>query len=232
MISIFPIITARAGSKRLPGKNSIQLAGKPLITWSIEAARQSGFVSQVVVSTDSDKIAQISKDAGAYVPFIRPDYLSDDTASSFDVVKHAIDFMKEFEFKTYDFVMLLQPTSPLRTANDIIQAIELLESKKADAVVSVCETEHSPLWQNTLPSDLSMSNFLNNEYAGVPSQQLPIYYRLNGAIYICRMSRFLEEKTFFIKDKIFAYVMPSKRSVDIDTAFDLKLAEVLLTQNL
>jgi len=124
--------------------------------------------------------------------------------------------------------VLLQPTSPLRNEKHIDEAIELLEKKKADAVISVCETDHSPLWSNTLPEDLNMSNFLRDEIKNKRSQDLPKFYRLNGAIYICKTDKFLEEKTFFIKNNIYAYIMDRKSSIDIDDEIDFKLAKVLI----
>ena len=124
----------------------------------------------------------------------------------------------------YDYVVLLQPTSPLRSEKHIDEAIELLEEKSADAIISVCETEHSPLWCNTLPQDSSMSTFLRDEVLNKRSQDLPKYYRLNGAIYICKTEKLLENKGFFIKENIYAYKMDKKNSVDIDEEIDFIIA--------
>jgi len=122
----------------------------------------------------------------------------------------------------------LQPTSPLRTEKHIDGAIEFLDKKRADAVISVCEMEYSPLWSNTLPEDLNMRDFLSENIKEKRSQDLPKYYRLNGAIYICKTDKFLEENTFFINENIYAYVMDKTSSVDIDDEFDFKFAEKLL----
>jgi CMP-N-acetylneuraminic acid synthetase len=216
------IIPARGGSKRLPRKNMLDLAGKPLIAWSIEAGEQSSYIDQVVVSSDDEEILAIAKDFGAML-MKRPEELASDTATTFDAVKHTIE-----NLESYEYVVLLQPTSPLRSAKHIDEAIELLEQKKADAVVSVCEMEHSPLWSNTLDESLSMEGFLRDEVLNKRSQDLESYFRLNGAIYICRIDKLLKEKSFFLKENIFSYVMSRESSVDIDELIDFKMAEVMI----
>ena len=216
------IIPARAGSKRVPNKNILNLANKPLIAHTIEAAKSSKYIDKVVVSSDSDKILNIAKEYKV-TPLKRPLELAGDRASVIDAIEHTID-----SFKNYDYIILLQPTSPLRDEFDINGAIELLDKKGADGVVSVCEMEHSPLWANTLDETLDMSNFLKDEVKGKRSQDLPTFYRLNGAIYICSVKRLLEEKTLFIKDNIFGFIMDRKNSIDIDEEIDFKLASVLL----
>ncbi len=224
------IIPARGGSKRLPNKNVLGLVGKPLIAWSIEAARNTNNISEVVVSTDSLDIKKIAEEYGANVPFIRPENLSDDTSNSFDVVKHCIEFYQTNYNQTFDYTILLQPTSPLRTNFDIENAIKLLIEKNADAVISVCEVEHSPLWTNTIDNTRSLDNFLRDEIKSKRSQDLPTYYRINGALYICKTSELLKQKTFFLTKNSFAYIMPKEKSVDIDTLLDFKMAEFLLKE--
>lgn len=226
--TVLAVIPARGGSKRLPRKNCLLLHGKPLIAYSIEAAKQSSYIDEVVVSTDDEGIAAIARQAGASVPFLRPAELSTDEASSVDVVAHALDYYQLKEKKSFDYVVLLQPTSPLRTAAHVDQAFELLIEKKADAVVSVCETEHSPLWANQLPPDGSMEQFISKDVLGKRSQDLPKYYRLNGAIYICDKRRFLQEQTFLFEESIFAYKMQQIDSIDIDTKLDLIVCESIL----
>ena len=218
------VIPARGGSKRLPNKNILDLNGKPLIAWSIEAAKKSKKIDDVVVTSDSEKILNIAKQYNVKA-IKRPDFLASDTATTFDAIKHVIETLDD----KYEYIVLLQPTSPLRNEKHIDEAIELLEQKNADAVISVCEMDHSPLWSNTLPENLDMSNFLRDEVKNKRSQDLDKYYRLNGAIYICRTDRLLKEKTFFIKDKIYAYIMDRKSSVDIDDEIDFKLAKVLMS---
>ena len=217
------IIPARGGSKRLPRKNVLNLSGKPLIAWSIEAALQSSYINKVIVSSDDGEIISISEALGASI-IERPAKLASDTASTFETIKHAIE-----NFEVYDYVVLLQATSPLRNVQHINEAIALLNSKNADAIISVCETNHSPIWSNTLPDNGSMAGFIEDELRNKRSQDLGIYYRLNGAIYICKTEKFLLEKSFFLKENIFAYVMDKKSSVDIDDKIDLDLCRCYLS---
>ena len=218
------IIPARGGSKRLPRKNVLDLNGKPLIAYSIEAGLDSSYIDKVVVTSDDDEILTISKKYGA-VTINRPNELASDIATTFDAIKHTVD-----NYEKYDYIVLLQATSPLRDEKHIDEAIELLELKKADAVVSVCKMDHSPLWSNTLDESLSMVGFLKDEVLKKRSQDLEKYYRLNGAIYICKTEKLLEEKSFFLKENIFSYVMDRKSSVDIDEEIDFKIAEVILNK--
>ena len=216
------IIPARGGSKRLPRKNILDLCGKPLISWSIEAALKSKYISKVVVSSDDEEILNISSNFGADI-IKRPYELANDTATTFDAIKHTINNLEK-----YDYIVLLQPTSPLRNEKHIDEAIELLEEKQADAIVSVCEMDHSPLWSNTLPKDGNMNNFLRDEVLNKRSQDLEKYYRLNGAVYICKTDKLLENKSFFLKDNIFAYIMDRKSSIDIDEEIDFLFAEIVI----
>ena len=218
------IIPARGGSKRLPRKNILNLCGKPLISWSIEAGLKSKYIDKVVVSSDDTEILNISNELKVQV-IKRPDELASDTSTSFDAVKHAID-----NLESYEYILLLQPTSPLRNENHIDKAIELLEEKNADAVVSVCEMNHSLLWSNTLDDSLSMEGFISDNLLNNRSQDLKKHYRLNGAIYLCKTDKFLKEKSFFLKKNIFAYVMNSNNSIDIDRKEDFELASLYLSQ--
>ena len=216
------IIPARGGSKRLPRKNVLDLCGKPLIAYTIEAALKSEYINKVIVSSDDEEILNISSNFGADI-IKRPIDLANDTATTFDAIKHTIENVEK-----YDYIVLLQPTSPLRNEKHIDEAIELLEKKKADAIVSVCEMDHSPLWSNTLPNDGNMSNFLKDEILNKRSQDLEKYYRLNGAIYICKTEKLIENKSFFLKDNIFAYKMDRESSIDIDEEIDFKIAETFI----
>ncbi len=218
------VIPARGGSKRLPRKNVLTLNGKPLIVWSIEAGLQSKYIDKVVVTSDDEEILEISKKFRAEI-IKRPDELASDTATTFDAIKHTVDNLKK-----YDYVVLLQPTSPLRNEKHVDEAIELLETKKSDAIVSVCEMEHSPLWANILPNNKSMDNFMRDDIREKRSQDLDKYYRLNGAIYICKVDRLLQEKSIFIKNDIYAYEMGEDVSVDIDKRIDFDWAEFLMSR--
>ncbi len=215
------IIPARGGSKRLPRKNVLDLVGKPLIAWSIEAGLKSKYIDKVIVSSDDDEILEISQIFNAET-IKRPQALASDMATTFDAIKHTIDNIEQ-----YDYIVLLQATSPLRNEKHIDEAIELLEIKNADGVVSTCEMDHSPLWSNIVDESLSMEGFLKDEVLNKRSQDLEKYFRLNGAIYICKTEKLLEEKSFFIKENIFTYKMDRKSSVDIDEEIDFKMAKIM-----
>ncbi len=221
-------IPARGGSKRLPGKNIKDLNGKPLIAWTIEAALQSASVDRVIVSTEDQEIAAVAQQWGAEVPFIRPETLATDRTSTQVVITHALEVLQEKEGATPDYIVLLQPTSPLRKFDQIEQAIRFLKQKEGDAVVSVCESDHSPLWANTLPEDLSMEHFIREEVKGKRAQELPVYYRLNGAIYIIKTSTFLQTMTFMPEEKCYAFIMNQLNSVDIDNDIDFIMAESII----
>lgn len=218
------VIPARAGSKRLKDKNILHLSGKPLLAWSIEAGLKSKYIDKVIVSSEDEKILEIACDYDAQI-IKRPHHLASDTATTFDTLKHTLE-----NIESYDYIVLLQPTSPLREAKHIDEAIELLQKNNADAIISVCKSDHSPLWSNTLPENKSMENFLQNEIKNRRSQDLESYYKLNGAIYICNIKKLLEEETLFLEENIFAFIMDKKSSIDIDDIIDFKLAEVLLNE--
>jgi CMP-N,N'-diacetyllegionaminic acid synthase len=226
MSNIVAIITARGGSKRLPGKNIKTLAGKPLIAWTIDAALYSTGVNRVVVSTDDDRIAFVSRMWGADVPFMRPAKLATDSATSIDVIIHAI---KTLELEKSDYVLLLQPTSPLRTSGDINDAISIMRTNNADAVVSVTEIPkmaHDYITQkideNGILSEAahSLGEYFNPDF--------PSRYMWNGAIYLNRVGSILKDKTFRPEDRTFALKMPKERSIDIDTELDFTLAECII----
>ena len=222
------IIPARSGSKGLKDKNIKKLNGKPLLAYSIEAARQSMVFDEIMVSTDSKKYAEIAKAAGANVPFLRSAVNSSDKASSWDTVIEVLNNYAKVG-KTFDTVCLLQPTSPLRTAEDIIGAYKVLTQKSANAVTSVCEADYPPLWNMILPEDNSLEEFKKQDQ-DCPRQQLPTYHRLNGAIFIKTID-YTNGQIKLSDNKEFAFIMPQQHSVDIDTDVDFLIAEVLATEN-
>lgn len=213
------IIPAREGSKRVKDKNIRLLCGKPMLLYSVEAALASGEFSEVMVSTDSQRYAQIARSGGASVPFLRSAATSSDTASSADMIMEVLSFY-ESRGERFDTFCLLQPTSPLRTAEDIRSAYAVYREKDALSVVSVCEAEHPPTWMNHLPEDQSLVGFLSRDCSGNKGK----YYRLNGAVYIADTKQYETERDFY-KSRSFAYVMPQERSVDIDTETDYRMAE-------
>jgi len=225
---ILAIIPARKGSKRLPFKNILDLNGKPLIAWTFEEVAKSNLIDRILVSTNDENIINLTKNYKVEAPFKRPVKLSGDKVSTYEVIIHAIDFYKSKNI-LFDYILLLQPTSPLRKCVDIDNAIKLL-NKNTYAVVSVCETEHSPLWANSLPRNLSMKSFIKPEIKNKRSQDLPIYYRLNGAIYISEIEYFIKNNGF-LGDKTKAYIMPKSRSIDIDTKIDFELCKIMMNEN-
>jgi len=225
---VLAIVTARGGSKGLIGKNTKPLLGKPLIAWTIEPALNSRYIDKLIVSTDDEEIAEISKKLGAEVPFKRSEELSTDFAKSIDVILHAIKFFQSVN-EHYDLVFVLQPTSPLRTTEDIDSALEYYISKNADSVISVCEIDHHPAFSNTLPDDNLMTGFMRNEFINKNRFDLPRFYRMNGAIYIASTDLIISNKSF-MGYKTYAFIMPKQRSVDINDEVDFMLAETILKQ--
>ncbi len=228
VISFLGVIPARSGSKRLPGKNTKIICGKPLIAWSIEEALKSKYLSEICINTDDQKIIQLAqKKYPLNIPFVRPQVLCGDETKMVEVMEHMINFYDQKNIKIENIV-LLQPTSPLRTADDIDQAIALFKKNKAHSVVGIAKAETPLEWYGKLGSKNSMKNFLNKKVVGKRSQDLGNYYKINGCIYIVNTNTFLKEKTFFTKDKTYGYVMPKEKSIDIDDSFDFIVAEALL----
>ncbi len=222
------IIPARSGSKGMRDKNIKLLNGKPLLAYTIEAAIKSEAFEIVFVSTDSPKYEEIANEFGADVHFLRSEYNSSDEASSWDVVREVIQRFEE-EGKIFDEIMLLQPTSPLRTFEDIRKAIRVMSEKQAKAVESLTEMDHSPLWANTLPEDGNMDEFFN-KYSSMPRQALPKYYRENGAIYLIKRELLDRADEEILSSNCYAYVMPRERSIDIDEELDFRIAEVMMKE--
>ncbi|MCM1118669.1 MAG: acylneuraminate cytidylyltransferase family protein [bacterium] len=226
MIAVIP---ARGGSKGVPQKNIRLLSGRPLIEYTIAAAKESCLFEKIVVSTDSEQIAAVAVQAGAEVPFLRPMEISGDSASSDDAVLHALDFYEK-RGEYFDKVCKLQPTSPLRRANHIIDAYKLMHDKKATFLVSICECEHSPLWCGTIDMEtLRMDEFIREEAKRACRQELPQYYRLNGAIYMGWTDAYKENRSFLGKNCV-GYIMSQEESVDIDTSLDFSFAELIMKQ--
>lgn len=220
------IIPARSGSKGLKDKNIKLLNGIPLLGYSVSAAQRTGLFDEIMVSTDSTIYAEIAQKSGAAVPFLRSSELGSDSAGSWEVVK---EVLKRYAILgvQFDTVCLLQPTSPLRTTEDIIGAYALLNEKQANAVTSVCLVDHSPLWSMVLPEDQSLEEFRHSISSNRQRQQLDTYYRLNGAIYI-RKLEYRNSDIVIMDDREYAYVMERSNSVDIDTIDDFRLAEVMI----
>ena len=211
---LLAIIPARGGSKRLLGKNILELAGKPLIAWSIEAGTQSKYVDRVVVSTDDESIAKVAREYGADIPFMRPEELSCDESTTIDTLRHTLNELSE-KGEEYEYLILLQPTSPLRTNEHIDEAVEQLLQKNADSIIGVTELDHPIEWTNTLPKNLAMDEFLSKDIENMRSQDFPMRYRVNGAIYLLRIDVLLRSNTLFFAKNSYAYVFDKTESIDI-----------------
>lgn len=225
--SILAIIPARGGSKGIPRKNIKSLAGKPMIAWSIEAGKKSKYIDRIIVSTEDEEIRDISLDYGADVPFLRPKELAQDNTSSVDTIVDAIMKLKDIDKLEYDFILLLQPTSPLRNENQIDESIELLINNldKFNALISVTELEHPVFWNRTVDDSGRLKSFMEYDKSkNYRRQDFMKTYRLNGAIYLIKTDEFLKCRSFETKDTL-SYVMDRKSSIDVDCIEDLELAE-------
>ncbi len=227
---IVGIIPARGGSKGIPRKNIAPLAGKPLMAWTIAAASASGILDRVLVSTEDLEIADAAKSLGAEVPFMRPAELAQDQTPGIDPILHALETLDQSGYHP-EWVMLLQPTSPLRTAEDIRGAMALAERNRAEVVVSVCEAVPPPAWMKRITPEGVLEDYFPQEKIPPIRQGLASAYSLNGAIYLARVS-VLRERKSFQNGRSFAFVMPRERSLDIDTPWDLELAGMILARRL
>ena len=224
------VIPARSGSKGLPDKNIRSVNGKPLLAYTIEAALESGCFDTVNVSTDSERYAEIARQYGADVPFLRSAALATDTASTWDAVREVLARYDELG-KRFDTMMLMQPTTPLRTGEDVKEAYALLQKKQAKSVIAVCEVDHSPLWCDTIPDSGSMKGFGRKDLAWVNRQDLRPYYRVNGAIYLLSVNGInIPPDDEIYEDNCYALFMDRKKSVDVDSEDDLALVEFLLAR--
>ena len=218
--SILAIIPARGGSKGIPHKNIIDLCGKPLIAYTIEAALKSKYIDYVLVSTDDEQIASVAKKYRAQVPFMRPAELASDTARTLDAILHSINTLKDMG-KRFSDLVLLQPTEPLRTSTDIDRAIELYYENNRQSLVSVSEVDDHPILIRTIEGNRLKP--LLNVSSTCRRQDMPKYYRVNGCIYINPIEEINESTSF--NDNSIPYVMEKNHSVDIDELSDLALAK-------
>lgn len=220
---ILALIPARGGSKRLPHKNIKDFCGKPLVSWTIEQAFSSRFIDKVVVSTDDEEIASVASNYGAEIPFLRSEELSSDDSPIIDTIIQSIDWFKKRN-ESFDILILLQPTSPLRSFNDIDKCIEIYLNEKPSSIISVSEEK----------KHLSMFFKIDNGYLesllnDFRFKDLPNIFTPNGAIFVSSVNNICESKSFY-KGNILPYIMPSERSIDIDYEFDFKLSEFLMNE--
>ncbi|MEG6585046.1 acylneuraminate cytidylyltransferase family protein [Dendrosporobacter sp. 1207_IL3150] len=224
---ILALIPARGGSKGIKNKNIKELNGKPLIAYTIEAASAVDMIDDVIVTTDSPKIAEVSQQYGATVPFLRPAHLAGDTAKTIDAVLHAIQWLED-NGKKYDILVLLQPTQPLRSSSDIQKAIKVFLQESCKSLVSVSPVNDNPVLIRTLNSDMTVNKLLSQN-STVRRQDMAEYYHVNGAIYI----NYIKDLTVLtsFNDNESAYIMDKRNSVDIDTHLDWIIAESLIASN-
>jgi CMP-N-acetylneuraminic acid synthetase len=220
---VLGLITARGGSQRLPRKNILPFCGKPLIAWTIEAALASECITDCIVSSENEEILEIAREYGALTPFVRPAELSSDASASIDVILHALEWLSRNRLN-YKSVILLQPTSPLRLAEDIDNAFTLYHKVQAVSCVSVCEIAYTGLFYHA-DAQLKLKPFISSEMQEFKNTIQPIYY-LNGAIYISD-AIYLRKYKSLITDETIGYIMPKERAVDIDSALDFSIAEFL-----
>ena len=226
--TVLAIITARGGSKGLPRKNVLPLNGMPLIGYTIKAAQQSNYLSTnpVIVSTDDLEIAQIAKDLGADVPFIRPDELAVDDITIYPVLTHAISWFQQHRNFYPDYTMLLQPTSPFRTSDDIDQAMKIVVDNEADGVVSVYPSQPHPYLSKKIVNG-KLKTLIESDTVYNRRQEMPSSYTLNGALYVAKSTLLIDKQTFY-NDNTYPYIMPIERSIDIDSAWEMHLANLIL----
>ena len=221
------IIPARSGSKGIPFKNIKILHGKPLIVWTIESALKANNVDRIIISTDDEDIANVCKDTGVEIPFMRPKELAKDNSLAIDNYIYTIERLNtDFNSNYKEFIVLL-PTSPLRNSIDIDGAIELFYKKKADSVISCVEMSHVPLWAKKICKNGKIENYFNIEIDNKNRQDFEKAYIPNGAIYVLKYS-LLKEKYSYYSENTYPYIMPRERSIDIDDLLDFKFVEFLM----
>lgn len=220
------VIPARKGSKEVKDKNIRLLNNKPLIAYTIEFALKTKLFDHIIFSTDSEKYAQIAKNYGAEIPFIRPKELAQNDSKAIDVINHSLNWIIK-NIKEPNYYCYLQPTTPFRNLDDMNNIIQIFNKKGADAIVSVCLCKHPPHWTFKLIENQKLERIFKSYPDYQNRQDFIQYYRLNGAFYFAKIPFLLKNKSFY-SDKTFAYIMPPIRSIDIDTELDFRFAEYLL----
>lgn len=225
---LLALILARGGSKRLPGKNIRPLAGKPLIAWSIASARACAAIEDVVVSTDDEAIAQVAREHGARVPFLRPPALAGDTSTSADAALHALDFLREQEGRSYDAVILLEPTSPLRARKDLPAVADLLARRwdETDAVVSVGRVQlEQPAVMKRMDADDRLAPWV--PAGALPAGETPVAWFPYGVAYAVKTEALRRHRTFY-PPRVLGYTIERWQNYEVDDLFDFLCVEAVM----
>lgn len=229
-MNILGVIPARGGSKSVPRKNLALIFGRPLIAYTIDAAKRSRRLTHFLVSSEDDEIIRVAKLYGAPVPFVRPMELATDQAPSLPVVQHAVAEMEARENVKFDYVVLLQPTTPMRLPQDIDAAVDKIIATGADSVVSVCDVDaYHPARMRQIVDDRLVELPIKEPREMARRQDLPPIYIRNGAVYVARRDLVMEENSMIGKVSR-PYVMPVERSVNIDGKLDLLMAQLLMKE--
>ncbi len=227
MSTALALIPARGGSRSVPMKNITDLAGRPRIAYTIETALAARCVTRVIVTTDSERIAETARTHGAEVPFMRPEALARDDSPAFAYIHHAVAWLDQHEQYRPDCLVLLQPTSPFRAPEDIDSAVDILLATGGKAVVSVCAAPHHPYWMQTIAPDGRLQPFTEQDMTMLQRQAHPPVYVRNGSVYVAEWNA-LSAMDSFNTDATFGYVMPEERSLDIDSPWHLHLARLIM----
>lgn len=224
--SVLAIIPARGGSKGVPRKNIREVGGKPLIAWTIEEAQKSKYIDRLIFSSEDPEIIAVARQWGCEAPFVRPVELAADETPGVEPILHAINALTE----KYDYVVMLQPTSPLRLAEDIDGCIEMCVDRNAPSCISYTEPEKSPYWMVKVDDSGSTVLFADSQYATTRRQDLPRVYAPNGAVYVAETAWIKKNRTLYKEKETRAFIMPKERSRDVDTELDIKICELLLSE--
>ena len=224
-MKILALITARGGSKRVPGKNIKELGGKPLILWTIDIAKNITDLCDILVSTDDQLIAEVARDSGVLVPWLRPDDLASETASSVDVVLHALNWYEK-KVGRIDGLLLLQPTSPFRSLESVVKGIDIFRKTSFQTVIGVSPADSHPMWCFKI-NNQKMEPFIEGNGLQLRSQDMPLAYEVNGAFYLIHPDQLRAEKSFFSESMVPLIMEQANESIDIDTTLDWILAETV-----
>ena len=221
--TVLAIIPARGGSKGIKGKNMVKVCGKPLLTWSIEQAKASLYIDRLILSSEDEEIIKAARAYGCEVPFIRPKELATDISPTIDCIHHAMENLD----RIYDYLVLLQVTSPLRTPEDIDNCISICHAEGVPSCISFTEVDKSPFWMYKMLNNSRMVPLMDPDDRPSRRQDAPKYYVKNGAVYVAKWN-WLRENDTFMTDEVFPYIMPKERSLDIDSPVDLVILDAIM----